>query len=90
MRINWVIGNKETKGLKDDLKRSCIIWKIPFPKLLKPSKKSLECWKEFSQWLKSNDIITACDFVNMCTSKIQMSEDRKLIKEIDIDKVNYY
>ena len=35
-------GHKETKSLKNNLERSCLMQRIPFPVVLKPSKKSLE------------------------------------------------
>ena len=72
------------------LDKSCLTWKIPFPIVPKPSSKSIKHWKDFIQWLKDSNIVTMCDFATMCKSKVQMTENNSLIKEIDNEQENYY
>jgi len=83
-------GREETKSYKNELERSCLMWKVPFLILPKPSEKSIGLWLEFIQWLKSKEIMTICDFTSMCTSKVQISGDLQFLKEIMEDKVEYY
>jgi len=63
-------GREETKSYKNELERSCLMWKVPFPILPKPSEKSIGLWLEFIQWLKSKEIMTICDFTSICKSKV--------------------
>ena len=89
-KLIGLTGRKETKGFKQDLEISCLMWKIPFQKVPKPSVKSIECWREFCQWLSNKEIITMCDFAQVCASKVQVSYDERIIKEIGNDQVTYY
>jgi len=40
-------GRCKTLEFRNTNDKSCIKWKIKFPKLPKPSKKSLQYWKDF-------------------------------------------
>ena len=42
-----LMGREETKSYKNELERSYLMWKVPFPILPKPSKKSIGLWLEF-------------------------------------------
>jgi len=45
-------GNREIEAYRKDGALSCLKWSITHPRVLKPSKKSFNCWNQFKIWLK--------------------------------------
>jgi len=74
-------GTKRTKACQKIESKSSLKWRIPFPTLPKPSKKSVEIWSEFIQWIVNKDIVTILDFCDKCESKYQISEDEQYLRE---------
>ena len=59
VRIEGSCKTLEFRNIND---KSCIKWKIKFPKLPKPSKKSLQYWIDFIEWLYRQNTVTTYDF----------------------------
>jgi len=83
-------GGKRTKEMKEWNTRSCIQWKINFPTIPKPSKKSIQIWKDFTEWLRTKHIMTIYDFSNKATFKYCIRLDSNMIKEVDGETTRYF
>jgi len=73
-------GSKRTYEWSQCYNKSSIKWKIKFPNITRPSKKSIEIWKEFIVWLSDQRIQTIFDFHEFAAFKYKISNDRKTIK----------
>jgi len=73
-------GRKRTYEMKHDYEKSCIKWKMTFLIVTKPSKKSIDQWKEFTQWLSQRQITTVYDFGEYAIFKYEISKDSSIIK----------
>ena len=49
-------GSKETNCKKYPFEKSCTRWKINFIKVRKPSKKTIEEWQQYVEWLSRQRI----------------------------------
>ena len=60
-------GLKETNCKKYPFEKSCIRWKINFIKVRKLSKKTIEEWQQYVEWLSCQRIQTTFDFEDYAT-----------------------
>ena len=86
-KLVGLIGREETQEHKNNLALSYLKQKMSFLAMLKPSKKSINLWKEFIVWLKSKEIITTCNFSSLCESKFQTSNNKNYVREIKEDGI---
>lgn len=85
-----LMGNCKTKCFHNVLEVSSLVWKIDFPIVPKPSKKSKNLWKEFLEWMVETQRITVCDFDSKFNSRILVTPDDKFVKEIKGNETVYY
>jgi len=83
-------GNKRTFEFRNSLERSCIRWKIKFPTITKPSKKSVEIWKQFIEWLEKQVINTNYDFEEYADFKYKISVNSRVLKVYENNVETYY
>ena len=83
-------GTAETKAYRQFDCRSCLKWKIPFPKMPKPSKKSRELWNDFIKWMKDSEIKTLCDFNEYCESKFLATHEKEYLKKEEHGMIRFY
>ena len=74
-------GTHVTKEAREREVKSSVLWKIDFDEVPKPSKASFKMWEECVEWLTHQEIITIVDFESSMTTRFEISEDAKCIKE---------
>jgi hypothetical protein len=83
-------GNQITKEARESLERSSVLWKIKFDEVKKPNTKLIEKWKNFTEWLKTQQIETIIDFDKFINTKYKISNDRQYVKEMKNSSYSYY
>ena len=83
-------GQKAIKAIEDIYAKSCLKQKIFFNTIPKPSKKSIQYWTDFTVQLMNQEIVIICDFSKHMSSKFQISNDSKYMKETINSEEKYY
>jgi len=83
-------GNQQTREMTNSNTTSCIRWNFKFPKMPRPSKKSIQIWKQYTEWLKTKQISTMYDFEHAVTFRYSITDDLNTIKENNEEQIQYY